>query len=182
MNNTYSHDTMRRQLTQICFVASASLIPSNLKKDSSCFATPIPAEPAPKNRMRCSVSGLPETWTQYLPHSGNPTVRPSPCLGSANTELYKHQIKTVHPERLTSSLKQRYFSRKRSRYLNALSVEKSSNCTSRLGKTSFMASMNSSMNSSIYSSHDLVFSSARSCNVPPQEKAADGERQCTRGR
>ena len=49
----------------------------------------------------------------------------------------------------TSSLKHRYCERNLSRYLNALSVEKSSNCTSNWGKTSDIASMNSSMNSSI---------------------------------
>lgn len=60
MNNMHTLRAKQRRCTQICFVASASLKPWNLKNDSSCFATPIPAEPAPKNRMRCSASGLPE--------------------------------------------------------------------------------------------------------------------------
>lgn len=55
-----TYKTKQRWQTQICFAASASLMPWNVKKDSSCFATPMPAEPAPKNRMRCSVSGLPD--------------------------------------------------------------------------------------------------------------------------
>ena len=51
--------------------------------------------------------------------------------------------------RLTSSLKHLYCALNMSKYLKALSVEKSSNCTSNRGDTSTMASMNSCINSSI---------------------------------
>ena len=47
-------------LTYILALPSSSLIPINVKKERSCFATPIPADPAPKNRILCSKRGFPD--------------------------------------------------------------------------------------------------------------------------
>jgi hypothetical protein len=50
----------KKRFTYILFLASSNDKPWRVKKDRSCVATPVPEEPAPKNRMRCSVKGKPE--------------------------------------------------------------------------------------------------------------------------
>lgn len=35
-------------------------MPSKVKNDSNCLATPIPADPAPKKRILCSERGVPD--------------------------------------------------------------------------------------------------------------------------
>ena len=50
----------KEKVTYILFLASSKDKPWRVNKDRSCVATPMPEEPAPKNRMRCSVNGKPE--------------------------------------------------------------------------------------------------------------------------
>jgi hypothetical protein len=68
--------------TQICFFACSSSTPWDLKKLKSCFATPTPALPAPKKRMRCSESGNPEAAEAMRAELINPdrTTAPVPCI------------------------------------------------------------------------------------------------------
>jgi hypothetical protein len=82
-------------------------------------------------------------------------------------------VKPGPNKKLTSSLKQRYFCRNISRYLNALSVEKSSNWTRSCGKTSLMASMNSFMNSSIYRRKTWI-NETRQCMMIIRTSAVSG--------
>jgi hypothetical protein len=59
MNNMRTHEQSNLGIHKSVSWLPHSLKPC-LKNDSNCLATPIPAEPAQKNKMRCSVSGLPE--------------------------------------------------------------------------------------------------------------------------
>jgi hypothetical protein len=52
--------------TQILLLASSSLMPLRVKNESSCFATPIPADPAPKNKILWSVKGVPAAAEESL--------------------------------------------------------------------------------------------------------------------
>jgi hypothetical protein len=80
--------------------------PLMVKKLINCIATPTPAEPAPKKRMRWDVKGFPDASEESLAALMKPdkTTAPVPCI---------------------SSLKTGYRLRYLSRYLKALSVEKS---------------------------------------------------------
>jgi len=77
-----------------------------VKKLINWEATPTPAEPAPKKSMRCSVRGRPEA-------------------AEASFAAFMKPLRTTAPVPWISSLKTGYLVRYRSRYLNALSVEKS---------------------------------------------------------
>ena len=152
----------KKRFTYILFLASSNDRPWRVKKDRSCVATPMPDEPAPKNRMRCSVNGKPEAADAKRAAFINPesTTAPGKIYHESSQRIDDSQTCALNlgwhqypfqsgVDQLTSSLKHLYCFLNISRYRKALSVEKSSNWTSNRGDTSAIASMNSRMNSSI---------------------------------
>lgn len=69
-------------ITQMRDLASASVSPWNLKNDISCWATPTPADPAPKKRMRWSAIGFPAASEARRAAFKKPdrTTAPVPCI------------------------------------------------------------------------------------------------------
>jgi hypothetical protein len=80
--------------------------PCKVKKLVSCIATPTPAEPAPKNRIRWSFRSLPDA-------------------AEASLAAFMKPLRTTAPVPWMSSLKTGYLLRYLSRYLKAFSDAKS---------------------------------------------------------
>lgn len=159
----------KKLFTYILFFASSSDWPRRVKNDTSCLATPIPADPAPKKRILWSSRGVPEAVEEIFAALMKPERTTAPDMIGDRTSLdmitkilpvpwiltHEKGQKQYHAkktqDRLTSSLNTRYLDLNMSRYRKALSVEKSSNCTKSRGNTSFIESTNSCIKPSIWS-------------------------------